>query len=227
MKMKIRNHRTLACPTIVTLALTAALSLLLMPSSTRAQSPEGRWGVNAGVGVSPTVGEINGRLDTGWHIALGARYNLTSIFGLSLEYMYNGFGVNPSVLSALQVPDGHARMQSVTLNPILHLGSVGRFGAYAIGGGGFYRRTVEFTEPTTAIVTVFDPWWGYYGPAVVPTNRVLGSVSSNAPGVNAGLGFTIGLGHRGAQFYSEVRYHYAATKARNTQIIPVTFGVRW
>jgi hypothetical protein len=214
-----------AVPALVVMAFSISLSL---NAQTASDSPEHRWNFNVGGGVTPTVGDISSRLNTGGHFTVGGGYNFTNSLGVALEYMYTGFGVDRSVLRALDVPDGDAHMHSVTLNPIWHFKTVGRFGGYAIGGGGFYRRTVEFTQPTTAIVTVFDPWWGYLGPAIVSANQVLGSVTSNAGGINAGLGITIDLGHGGTKFYGEIRYHYAAThRARNTQILPVTFGIRW
>ncbi|MCU1292783.1 MAG: hypothetical protein JWP08_1633 [Bryobacterales bacterium] len=39
------------------------------------------------------------------------------------------------------------------------------------------RRTVTFTQPVLASTFVFDPWWGYYGPALVPASQNVGSVS--------------------------------------------------
>src|SRR2546430_5565582 len=43
-------------------------------------------------------------------------------------------------------PQGSARMYSLTANPIVRLNPRGRCDAYVVGGGGFYRRTIEFTE---------------------------------------------------------------------------------
>jgi len=49
-----------------------------------------------------------------------------------------------------------------------------------------------------------------------------------AGGVNGGVGVTVDLGHGGTKFYTEIRYHYAATHgARNTQILAMSFGIRW
>jgi hypothetical protein len=227
-KVNIFMSRTiskLAIPTLLVIVLSMSVSLNAQSAS---DSPEHKWNFNVGGGVTPTVGDISSRLNTGGHFTVGGGYNFTRSLGVTLEYMYTGLGVDRSVLRSLDVPDGSAHIHSITLNPVWRFKTSGRFGGYAIVGGGYYRRTVEFTQPTTAIVTIFDPWWGYLGPAVVPANQVLGSVTSNAGGVNAGLGMTIDLGHSGAKFYSEVRYHYAAThRARNTQILPVTFGIRW
>jgi len=211
-KMAIRKVNILIPRTISKFAVAVLIVMVFSISSslnaqTPSDSPEHRWNFNVGGGVTPTLGDISSRLNTGGHFTVGGGYNFTSSVGVTLEYMYTGFGVDRSVLRALDVPDGNAHMHSITLNPFWRFKTAGRFGGYVIGGGGFYRRTVEFTQPTTAIVTVFDPWWGYLGPALVPANQVLGSVTSNAGGVNAGLGMTIDLGHQ----WSEILQAKSAT----------------
>jgi hypothetical protein len=103
----------------------------------------------------------------------------------------------------------------------------GRFDMYFLGGGGYYRRTVEFTEPTLAVVTVFDPFYGVFFPAAIPANNVLGSFTQNKGGLNIGGGFTVRLGEdTNVKLFAETRYHYLFTNQRTT-IVPVTFGFRW
>ncbi|HYH01347.1 MAG TPA: outer membrane beta-barrel protein [Terriglobales bacterium] len=188
---------------------------------------ERRWTINLGGGVTPVVGETKNRLNTGWNAKGGFGVNITDRFGVVFEGQYNGFGVNDAVLEQLNVPDGSAWMWSLTANPVIRLNPGGRFNPYVIAGVGFYRRTVEFTRPTLAETIVFDPWWGYFGPALVPADEVLGSISSNAIGGNAGLGFDIPIGESGTRFFTEARYHYADTERRSTSIIPVTFGIKF
>jgi len=202
-----------------------ALAVISIASSGYAQTDH-KFNFNVGAGVTPLVGDIRHRLNTGWNISVGGGYNFAPTFGITAEYSYFGLGVDPSVLHALSVPDGNAHVHAVTLNPVWRFKNGERFGAYATVGAGYYRRTVEFTQPTTAIVDVFDPWWGYVGPVIIPTNQVLGSVTSNAGGVNGGLGATVGI-KGGVKFYTEIRYHYANTHRSRTQLLPITFGVRW
>ena len=85
------------------------------------------------------------------------------------------------------VPDGEARLYSLTLNPIVHLNPHGNFDAYIIGGGGYYHRTVEFTQPTVNTIVAFDPFFGFF-PLDVPANQVVGSYSQNKGGLNIGAG---------------------------------------
>ena len=103
----------------------------------------------------------------------------------------------------------------------------GRVGGYIIGGAGFYRRVIEFTKPTMAQIFVFDPFFGVIFPALVPVNTVLGRFTDNTGGVNIGGGLTFKVGSSGAEIYAESRYHWIDTTNRDTQIVPVTFGIRW
>jgi opacity protein-like surface antigen len=204
------------------------IAILLISSPLPAQvGPGQRWSLNVGGGVTPLVGDISSRLNTGWHVTAGGGYNFNPSFGINLEYSYTGLGVSRAVLNSLSVPNGNAHVNAITLNPIWRFATGERFAAYFTAGGGYYRRTVQFTQPTAAVVTVFDPWWGYFGPAIVPVNQVLGSVTSNAGGANAGVGITTPLGRGGLKLYAEIRYHYAATHRDRTQLLPVTFGIRW
>jgi len=49
----------------------------------------------------------------------------------------------------------------------------------------------------------------------------------NKPGVNGGMGLSFGGFHK-AKFYAEARYHRMFLDSnRHTDIVPVTFGVRF
>ena len=87
---------------------------------------------------------------------------------------------------------------------------------------------LEFTEPTIATVTLFDPFYGVFFPAAVPANTVLGSFTQNKGGLNIGTGIEAKLREDGqTKFFAETRYHYIYTSPRATKILPVTFGLRW
>jgi hypothetical protein len=94
-------------------------------------------------------------------------------------------------------------------------------------GGGYFRRTVEFTQPTLAQTVVFDPWWGYFGPALVQVNQVLGTVTSNSGVFNVGGGINIRPARTGPYLYVESRYMRGFTSNSNTSVVPLIVGVRW
>jgi hypothetical protein len=97
---------------------------------------------------------------------------------------------------------------------------------YALIGGGWLRRTVQFTKPTLAQITIFDPWWGYYGPALIPVNQILGSASSDAGEIEAGAGLNIPLSSS-MKLYVEGRIMHGYTDKSPTTIVPLTVGFRW
>jgi len=182
---------------------------------------------NAGVGATVPVSDLARRLDTGWNFNVGGGFNFVPKFGVIAEYMYNGLGVARSTLNAASVPDGNAHIHSITLNPIVRMNPKGPLDVYFIGGVGYYHRTVEFTEPSTATVLVFDPFFGFFVPALVPVNRVIGRVVRDGFGGNVGGGVTFALGNSGLKLYTEARYHRADTGSVTTEFVPVTVGVRW
>jgi opacity protein-like surface antigen len=204
----------------VVLAFCAALS---------AQSaPEKRYTFNAGGGVSPLAGSVSNRLNTGWHLTVGGGYNVLKPLSLGLQFTYNGFGVNRALLAEANAPGGDARVWSITAEPRLQLGTVHNISPYVVGGVGYYRRTVDFTQPALLPFTVFDPFFGFLN-GIVPANQIISSTTKGGIGGNLGAGFSIGLGERagGLRFFTEARYHYAATGATPTRMVPVTFGIRF
>jgi hypothetical protein len=76
------------------------------------------------------------------------------------QFTYNGFGVRPLVLAEAGAPAANSHMWSITVDPKLRLHPSGRVDPYIVGGVGYYRRTIEFTQPTVAPVFLFDPFFG-------------------------------------------------------------------
>jgi opacity protein-like surface antigen len=205
-------------------AFCAAGLLLARPSFAQGAN---KFTFNLGAGFTEPVRNF-GRLDTGFNINAGAGVNLDPHLGVIAEFGFNHMGLTQRALDLAGVPDGSARIYSVTLNPVIRLNPRGRFDAYVVGGGGYYRRTVEFTEPTISTITVFDPFYGVFYPAAVPANTVLGSFTQNKIGWNVGAGISVRVSQDGnAKIFAESRYHHIYTTPRETKILPVTFGLRW
>lgn len=201
---------------------------MLFAASPAAGQPTNRWIFHVGAGFTEPVRYSSDRLNRGFNANVGAGVNFLPEFGLVGEFGFNHLGLSRGALAAAGVPDGSGRIYSLTANPIFRFNPRGRFDAYVIGGGGYYRRTVEFTAPTVTSVTAFDPYWGVFYPAVVPANAVLGSFSQNKAGLNAGGGVSVRLtGDSETKFFAETRYHYLYTTPLRTTILPVTFGLRW
>lgn len=104
----------------------------------------------------------------------------------------------------------------MTLNPIWRFRIGGPVGGYIIGGGGYYQRQERFIIPGQA----FIPFFG-----LVEADQEIHQ-NDDAGGVNIGAGLTCNLGW-GTKFFVEARYHHIFTPGADTQIIPITFGLRW
>ena len=211
--------------TIIAAAIFASGLICARPSAAQNVS---HFTFNAGAGFTQPVQHTDGRFDTGFNINAGLGYNFVSRFGVVGEFGYNQFGLTDALLTRAGAPDGTGRLYSVTLNPVFHFNPRGRVDAYVIGGGGYYRRTVEFTQPTIAGVTVFDPFlFGFVNVPVV-ANQVLGSFTQNKAGWNVGAGVSYRVKEDShAKIFAESRYHYIYTTPVRTAVLPVTFGLRW
>jgi opacity protein-like surface antigen len=200
---------------------------LFLAAPSQAQNTS-KFAFNVGGGFTEPVVHTESRANTGWNITAGGGLNFTPYFGVSAEFGYNRLGLSTALLNAVGVPDGNGHIYSVTLEPTVHLNPHGRFGAYLIGGGGFYRRTIEFTQPTVGTVTLFDPFFGVFFPAAVPATQVLASFVQNKGGLNIGGGVEARVkGDSNVKIYAEARYHYIYTTPIRTTVLPVTFGLRW
>lgn len=81
---------------------------------------------------------------------------------------------------------------------------------------------------TSATCTPALLWWGFTCiSGTLTTDQEIASASSTAFGVNGGVGFTARVGEAPYRFYVESRYHYAPTKNFSTQIVIVSFGIRY
>jgi opacity protein-like surface antigen len=210
-------------------ALNAGLLLLALAFFTISSSAQDshKFTADIGGGVTPLTGAISDRLNTGWNFSASGGYNFTSRFSASIRYSYNGFGLSRLVLNEAAVPDGSARLWGITLDPKVRFSPGAPVSPYIVGGVGYFRRTVEFTQPTLTPTLLFDPFFGFVFPALVPVDQVIGTISRSGIGGNLGLGSDFRLGHSGLKVFAEARYQYADTGRIPTRSVPITFGIRW
>jgi hypothetical protein len=207
--------------------LTTTIFLAFMLSALSAFAQSGGWNLGiSGASASP-VGVTRDHLNTGWNVDVGAERALAMGLGLRADFGYFDLGVSERTLQALQVPDGQAHMYSLTIGPTWRFAESSKVHGYVLGGVGWYRRTVDFLQPTVGLLDIIDPWWGYVGSVFVPADQVLGSVTSNAFGGSVGGGVSISLGDDRSEVFLELRYHDANTKGSSTGVVPVSFGIRW
>jgi opacity protein-like surface antigen len=183
--------------------------------------------IHVGGGFTAITGHDAGRLDHGGNFQAGGGHFFNHYLGITGSFLFNQLGITRQELNRLNQPDGNARVYMVTVDPTLRLPLPHGINVYVLAGGGYLRRTVEFTRPTLAQTVIFDPWWGYFGSALVPVNQILGSVTSNSGAFDAGAGVNLPLPRTELKLYVESRYVHGFTSNSNTTIVPITAGIRW
>jgi hypothetical protein len=179
-----------------------------------------------GGGFTQTVGATGRNLDNGWNIGGGVGWNFSPYVGAMVQTNFNSMGINSTTLNNVGFPGGDVHVFSASVDPVVHLHPKGRFDVYLVGGGGLYHVYQEFTAPSVATYTGYNPFFGFYT-AGIPTTEVLASSSVNKPGANVGMGIAMGSKWR-AKFYAEARYnHVFMSNGQRMDYVPVTFGVRW
>jgi hypothetical protein len=205
---------------------TLSLTALVLGGAMQSHAQEHFLTFGVGGGFTTQTGRTANYLDNGGNLQVTGGINLGPFLGLGATFMYNGMGLTGSALNQVNVPDGHANIYTLTVEPKIKV-PIGIGKAYILGGGGWMRRTVAYTQPVLTSTFVYNPWWGYYGPALVTANQQLGSVSQNAGVWDVGAGMEFNLPRSGWKLFTEARYFSGMTNQTHTNLIPVSVGVRW
>lgn len=204
----------------------AMITVLVVLGSAHGQDDYSKFLFNVGGGIGFPLGDLGSFVNNGGNFVIGGGYNFTKYLGVDTEFMWHDLPINSSTKALLQTPGASARQYAWTFNPIFHFPINEKFGAYAIGGIGWYHRSGETTTPGVGVIC--DPYWSWwFGCTIGSVNIVTGSHSANAFGENIGGGVTYRLGETHAKIYAEFRYHHAAYNNVSTNLIPLTFGLRW
>jgi len=192
---------------------------------------------NVAMVLNMPVGSTSEVAGTGWGSVGGVGYNINERNAVIGEFMWNRMYPSGSVLQPLQTAsppgnlNGNSNLYSLTGNYRYELR--GRMlGTYLIGGGGWYFRknwlSREITAGTGTVCTPAWLWWGFTCTSgTVTADQKLATSTTDAWGVNAGIGMTVRVGEAPYRLYTEARYHYAPTKNFGTQFIAVTVGIRY
>jgi hypothetical protein len=213
-----------------------------------------------GGGLTVPAGGSHNYLAPSYNIQVGAGRNFNKKLGVNVQFDYANFGFQTATLNnllaiynSLGATDqngnplsqlgGNSHIWSFTVDPIMNFYTSDTFGAYVTGGGGFYHKTANFTVPS--IGTECD----FFGNCFqFQANQSIDKYTSNAVGVNAGVGLTYKASRFSSiRFYVEGRYVYTFNSPRSfsfgdvngngfnvfpqnsakTGFIPITFGIRF
>jgi hypothetical protein len=206
-----------------------------------------------GVGLAQPVGNT-WKYDTpSWAFGGGFGRQFSSHFAVPLEFSYDNFGLTKRTLNnqftlynnqinyycTLSVAnanscntngvtpfdslDGNAHVWSFSLQPTYTIYSGAGLGAYVLAGGGYFHKVTNFTTPSVGEYCDY-----YYGCYTYQANQIVDHYTSNAPGVDGGIGFTYKFSKFSNQrLYAEARYVVVFNSQRtgvtvNSPLNPVT-----
>jgi hypothetical protein len=180
----------------------------------------------AGAGFNAPIGNDGPYITWGGNFTVGAGLRMSDRLSILGEYQYIDDKLPGAFVSAGGGDNGNAHINSITVDPVIELFPKWKNSVYAVGGAGWYHKSTNFN------VEVCCDFFGY------PVNLTANSFSSDQLGANVGLGIEHRLGgiygDGKAKLFAEARYLFINTPGINetnglgtTELIPVTFGVRF
>ena len=193
----------------------------------------------AGGGANGPAGNSSNYVTWGGNFTVGAGLHFSRGISLLAEYQLLDDKLPGKLIGETGANGGNAHIWSLTLDPVIDLFPKSTNSIYITGGGGFYRKVTNFTDPQEA------EYCDYYYCGITTENVVVGHFSSNQGGWNVGGGFTHRLGGVNGdgqmKLFAEARFLDVDTPAVNsspnglgtttvgagTKVVPITLGVRW
>ena len=186
----------------------------------------GHLAFEAGGGFNAPIGNDIPYITWGGNFTVGGGLHLSRRFSVLGEYQFIADKLPGALVAAGGGQTGNTHIQSLTVDPVIDLFPKSSNSVYVTGGGGWYHKSTNFN-----VLAGYD-FYGY--PVFVTAN----SFTSNQGGFNAGFGFSHRLGgvygDGTAKLFAEARYLWIDTPAigatnglGRTELIPVTFGMRW
>ncbi len=194
----------------------------------------------AGGGFNGPIGNDTGNgagtfapaISWGGNFTLGGGLRFNKRLSVLAEYQFMDNKLPAALLAEFppsdQITAGNAHINSITGSPVIHLFPKRTNGVYLVGGFGWYRKSTNFQTPEQSFYYV--------------ENVTVASFTSNQWGGNAGFGIyhRLGGGLYGGgdtghtEIFAEARYTFIHTPPitqnnglGTTELIPVTFGVRF
>ena len=183
--------------------------------------------------LNPTAQLVN----VGGGFVGGAGYNINQHHAFVGELMWNRLGAADAALAPIRAAlgtrdiDGHGDLFSLTGNYRFELRGK-TTGVYFIAGGGWYRRNASLHThvATGSSIGCTRTWvlWGFEcSSGIVTSEQTVASYTADNLGVNGGVGVTFKVGEPRYRVYLEARYIYVPSKIIHTELIPITFGIRF
>jgi hypothetical protein len=193
----------------------------------------------AGGGANGPVGDSSNDITWGGNLTVGAGYKFTPHLSALIEYQFLDNKLPGRLIGETGADGGYAHIWGFGIAPVIDLFPKKTNDVYITGGGGFYRKVTNFTDPQEA------EYCYYYYCGIDVENVVVGHYSSNQGGWNVGGGFTHRMGgvygDGNVKLFAEARYLDVMTPSSSiapnglgtaavgsdTKLVPITLGVRF
>lgn len=188
------------------------------------------WVYNVGAGASVTGGTTKTYVRSGGLVgAAGVARNFNQYFGLRLDFQYDDLPLRASALQLASSTGGNSHVYALNLGPVINLPFTRTWGAYIVGGVGFYRRAGKL-DNSQAIAgetcNGFFLWWGHCFNGSLPVSGQFLHSSQNDFGEEVGAGVTRKI-TTNMEVYAEIRAFHGSHAGVTTDVRPITVGVRW
>jgi len=198
-----------------------------------------RFTFEGGGGFNAPAGDSANNITWGGNFTVGGGFHFTDRLAALIEYQFIDDKLPGAIIAETGANGGNAHIWSFSVDPVFDLAPKRTNDLYVTGGGGFYRKVTNFTDPEEA------EYCSYYYCGIGYENQVVGHFSSNQGGWNIGAGFLHRMGgiygDGKVKLFAEVRYLDVMTPAVTTEpnglgqttvgagthLIPVTFGIRY
>jgi hypothetical protein len=202
------------------------------------QDGSNKYTFYAGVGLQQPVGNTWHYVTPSYAFGIGVGRQFNKHFAIPVEFNWDNAGLTKQTLdnqfalynndtnyfcsqaanaalcaadgvADLTSLDGNAHVWSFSVDPTYTFFQGEKVGAYALVGAGFYHKVTNFETPEVEEIDTF------YGPEEYEANAIIDHYTSNAPGFNAGFGFTYKFSRfSNERFYGEVRYVFVDNSQR-------------
>src|SRR5215475_1658557 len=182
---------------------------------------------DVGGAFSFPTGQLENRVQTGFGIVAsgGPRFNPRLSVGLDFALQYfNLKNFVGSPVNQINSLGSMVRIWSLTINPTYQFWKEEKVSAYGTGGYGIYNRDLQLPTPGAGVaVAACDAFWNICVGGS-QASGISGNLNTYKGGFNVGGGVNFGTR---TKFFVETRYHHMFTTHSPTELIPLTFGVRW
>jgi len=201
----------------------------------------GDWFGHIAGGVNFAQGDFGDIADDGWSIRGGATYWPSDWpVGIQLEVAYSAYDFSSSAIRSINdaiqeidpelggISGGDFDDWSFSVSGIWSLNGKSADGLYLLGGIGIDRVEAKLTDTDLVYYPpVCDPWWWWcYPGGVGPGTVVVASESSTELSWHVGAGYAFTF-NRTSLLFVEARYKSVQTDPKNSEVLPLTFGIRW